>query len=548
MALRCIGRTRRRVMAQGLWVCVVLASGRALAADGVNPVPPPETGPVPLSASMSFETKALLLTRQDAAYLALLNSRDVRIERLAPDIQDTEGRRERAAFHPIFSMESSTSRSQTAAGTILAGSTSPEIDTVNWSSGLRAKLISGAVASLDFTNSRVNSNSAFLTLNPQYSSNLVLTLTQPLLKDFGPSVNKIRIKLADNSAVISRYQLRTKIATVLADVESTYWELVLGLKDQDVRRKSLELTRRLAEKTRDLVREGFLPETATLQADTSIAQRESDLQLASNTARDALGRLQDILNLDPKADVQIVPVDQPTLDAPKVDAEQAVKNALARRPELPQAKLDLRNRGLNLEFAKNQVLPQLNLFFSYGLGGLAGDATSFNSNPFVQSVFAQQAIPPSSLVGGYGTSLENLFSGSYPSWRVGLNLSVPIGNEAAQSQLRKATLEAERAALIVKDVERKIVVEVERLARQLQSLRTAINGVQAVRAQTGRRLEMTQEQFNLGLAPMSAVLEAERDLATAEREEWRTIVDYNKVLAMFDRATGETLEKYRVEF
>jgi HAE1 family hydrophobic/amphiphilic exporter-1 len=535
-------------MVRGLWLCVVLAGGRALAAEGTSPVPPPGADPVPLSASMSFETKALLLTRQDAAYLALLNSRDVRIERLVPDIQATESRRERAAFHPIFSMESSTSRSQTAAGTILAGSSTPEVDTVNWSSGLRARLISGAVASLDFTNSRINSNSAFLTLNPQYSSNLILTLTQPLLKDFGPSINKIRIKLADNSAAISRYQLRTKIASVLADVENTYWELVLGLKDQGIRRKSLELTRRLAEKTRDLVREGFLPETATLQADASVAQRESDLELAANTVRDTLGRLQDILNLDPKTDVQIVPVDQPTLDAPKVDAEQAVKEALTRRPELPQAKLDLKNRGLNLEFAKNQVLPQLNLFFSYGLGGLAGDATTFNSNPFVQSVIAQQSIPPSSLVGGYGTSLENLFSGNFPSWRVGLSLSVPLGNEAAQSQLRKATLEAEKAALTVKDVERKIVVEVERLARQLQSLRKAINAVQAVREQTSRRLEMTQEQFNLGLAPMSAVLEAERDLATAEREEWRTIVDYNKVLVLFDKATGETLEKYRVEF
>jgi len=547
MARRRIGGTWGRAMVRGLWLCVVLAGGRALAAEGTGPVPPPGASPIPLSASLSFETKALLLTRQDAAYLALLNSRDVRIERLVPDIQDTEIRRERAAFHPVFSMESSTSRSQTAAGTILAGSTSPEIDTVNWSSGLRAKLISGAVASLDFTNSRINSNSAFLTLNPQYSSNLVLTLTQPLLKDFGPSVNKIRIKLADNSAAISRYQLRTKIASVLADVESTYWELVLGIKDQDVRRKSLELTRRLAEKTRDLVREGFLPETATLQADTSVAQRESDLELATNTMRDTLGRLQDILNLDPKADVQIVPVDQPTLDAPKVDAEQAVKEALTRRPELPQAKLDLKNRGLNLEFAKNQVLPQLNLFFSYGLGGLAGDAITF-SNPFVQNAAVQQGVPPSSLVGGYGTSLENLFSGSFPSWRVGLNFSVPLGNEAAQSQLRKATLEAEKAALTVKDVERKIVVEVERLARQLQSLRKAINGVQAVREQTSRRLEMTQEQFNLGLAPMSAVLEAERDLATAEREEWRTIVDYNKGLVLFDKATGETLEKYRVEF
>ena len=548
MARRLIRGAWTRVVPRGLFACLVLTGDPALAAEGTSPSPP--AGPIPLSASLTFETKAIPLTRQDAAYLALLNSRDVRIERLVPDILDTEIRRERAVFHPIFSMEGSTSHSATGSGNILAGSSTPEGTSVNWSSGLRAKLISGAVASLDFTNSRTDNNSVFLTINPQYTTNLVLTLTQPLLKDFGPSINKMRIKLADNNAAISRYQLRTKVASVLADVENTYWELVLGLKDQDIRRKSLELTRRLAERTRDLVREGFLPETATLQAEASVAQRESDLELATNAARDTLSRLQDILNLDPKADVQIVPVDEPTVEAPKVDPEQAVKEAFARRPELPQAKLDQKNRDLSLELAKNQVLPQLNLFFTYGLNGLAGDQTSTGSSPFLQALLARQgiAIAPASQLGGYGTSLENLFSGNFSSWKVGLNLSVPLGNEAAQSQLRKATLEAEKAALTVKDVERRIALEVERLARQLQTLRKAIDGVRAVHEQTSRRLEMTQEQFDLGMAPMTAVLEAERDLAAAEREEWRTIVDYNKVLALFDKATGETLEKYRVAF
>jgi outer membrane protein TolC len=253
------------------------------------------------------------------------------------------------------------------------------------------------------------------------------------------------------------------------------------------------------------------------------------------------------LNLDPKLDVQIIPLDQPTLEDPKVDSARAVQDALARRPELPQAKLDLKNRGLSLDIAKNQVLPQLNLFFSYGLAGLAGDARNF-SNPAIQALFAQQQIPPSSLTGSYGTTLGNLFSGSFPSWSVGLNLSVPIGNVAAQSQLRRATLEQQKAALVVKDVEQKIVFEVERSARQIQTLKKAIASAQAARAQSSRHLEATNEQFDLGLAPMSSVLDAERELALAEREEWRTIVDYNKVLVSFDRATGATLEKYRVSF
>jgi outer membrane protein TolC len=549
-----MGRTRidkigYRALVWGLWAVYLLGSSPAIAAEGTDLTSAAKDRPVPLplSSPLTFETRALPLTRQDAVYLALLNSRDIRIERLVPEIVRTDIQKERGVFDPAFYSAGAVNHTEVPAGNILAGSNAPTVEAVTWSSGLRAKLISGAVASLDFVNSWTDGNSKFLTLNPQFSSSLFLTLTQPLLKDFGPSINRARLKLADNNAAISRYQLQTKVASVLADVENTYWELVLGLKENDIRRRSLELTQRLAERTREMIQEGFLPESAKLQADAAVALRESDLTLAANTLRDTLSRLQDILNLDPKLDVQIIPLDQPTLEDPKVDSARAVQDALARRPELPQAKLDLKNRGLSLDIAKNQVLPQLNLFFSYGLAGLAGDARNF-SNPAIQTLFAQQQIPPSSLTGSYGTTLGNLFSGSFPSWSVGLNLSVPIGNVAAQSQLRRATLEQQKAALIVKDVEQKIVFEVERSARQIQTLKKAIASAQAARAQSSRHLEATNEQFDLGLASMSSVLDAERELALAEREEWRTIVDYNKVLVSFDRATGATLEKYRVSF
>jgi len=125
---------------------------------------------------------------------------------------------------------------------------------------------------------------------------------------------------------------------------------------------------------------------------------------------------------------------------------------------------------------------------------------------------------------------------------------MPLGNVAAKSELSKASVEVRKASLTVRDVERKITVEVERAARQVQTSRTTVDGTRALRQQTERRLEMAQEQFDSGLAPMSAVLEAQQDLATGEREEWRAIVDYNKTLVLFDKAIGATLDKYGVTF
>ncbi len=68
-----------------------------------------------------------------------------------------------------------------------------------------------------------------------------------------------------------------------------------------------------------------------------------------------------------------------------------------------------------------------------------------------------------------------------------------------------------------------------------------------VREQARRRLDVTQDQFQLGLASLSAVVEAQRDLVTAEQKEWKSVVDCNKVLVLFERATGALQANYRVD-
>jgi outer membrane protein TolC len=117
----------------------------------------------------------------------------------------------------------------------------------------------------------------------------------------------------------------------------------------------------------------MMPETALLQAKATVLQREADVLAARNALEDTRSRLKDLLNFAPGGNPPIVPLDQPSADARSIDIEQAVKDALAKRPELPQVRFDLKNKDVVLGYAKNQVLPQLNLFGSYGLMGLAGN-------------------------------------------------------------------------------------------------------------------------------------------------------------------------------
>jgi len=510
----------------------------------------------PTGSEAEPEAQALPLTRDDVAYLALLGSRDLKVDRLSSRIAETELPNERAAFHPVISLETSEAKAKNLTGSVLAGATEVETETTTWSSGIRARLLSGGTASLDFTNSRLESNSQFLTINPQYQSTLALSLNQPLLRGFGPAVNTWRLKVAENNVGITRYQLQARVSAILAEAESVYWDLARTHRDVETRGRALDLTRQLAQRTDGLVSEGILPETARLQSKTAVLQRQADLTIAQNAERDAARRLQDLLNLAPGSESLIVPLDQPRVEPMAVDLSQAVKDALARRPELPQVRLDLKNKDVLLGVARNQILPQLNLFGSYGFTGLAGDAVTA-ANPSVTIPVGRRGTvtatvdvfpsTPSPAVGDYGTALNNMLSGDFPTWKVGMNLTFPLGNVAAKSQLEKAELDMQRAEIAVKNVERAITLEVERLGRQIESSFKVIDATRAFREQAQQRLEVTRDQFDLGLASLSAVVEAQRDLITAEQEEWKAVVDYNKVLVQFDRATGSTLEKYRVD-
>lgn len=498
------------------------------------------------AAADGGSAEPMVLSLQEAVYLALLNNRDIKIERLTPRIREEETRRERAGFHPSFTVDGSTDRTQGFASNLLAGATAPVGENVDLNSGLKTRLLTGAVASLDLKTRRNETNNAFDTLNPKYSTALAFTLTQPLLKDFGPAINRTRIKVAENTLGISRHQLKATITNVLLDVETTYWDLVLTSKDVEVRRRALEVARRLAERTQALVADGRLPEISVLQAQLAVLEKEGDVVVAENAYRDATHRLKDALGLDRNDDLSILPLDQPTSEPRPLDLEEARKAALERRPEPPQARLDVETKRLGVGYAKNQTLPQLNLFGSYGLSGLAGTPTSpCPALPF--GVTIKACLPPENLSGEYGASFENLFSGESPTWKVGINLTIPLGNVAARSELRKAELELEKAQIALRSVEARIVLEVERTGHQIRVGVKLIEASRALKGQAQRRLEMVQEQFELGLAPMTAVLEALNDLASAERAELKALADYNKALALFDKATGATLERFRVE-
>ncbi|MFN3477125.1 MAG: TolC family protein, partial [Candidatus Methylomirabilales bacterium] len=460
---------------------------------------PKELPPASEAAPEAKAADLLPLSLRDGVLLALQNNPEIRIERLNPRIREGDVERERGAFYPRLTFDISTDRSEKPTGTLLAGSPTLVTTNFDFNSGVRTRVATGGLVSLDFRNKRFESNSAFQVFDPMFTSDFVFTLTHPLLRNFGIGVNKTRISVAQNAVGISRHQLKVVIANVITDVQSTYWDLVLASKDLEARRRSLELAQHLERRAQEMVALGRLPPMAILQAKAGVREREIDLLAGEGIFRDAQARLKTLLNLDtaPEAgNLTIVPVDQPSFEAKEVSVEESLKAALAKRPELLQARLDLENKQLALRFAKNQLLPELNFVGSVGLSGLGGTQTSQIQQ--VQEILGRVVeVAPSPFQGGYSEALDNLLSGDFVSWRVGLTLEIPLGNRPARSEFQKARLEMEKAELALQLLERRIALEVEKVAREIKTAFKAVEGARGLRELAERRLQMAQEGFEL---------------------------------------------------
>jgi outer membrane protein TolC len=217
-----------------------------------------------------------------------------------------------------------------------------------------------------------------------------------------------------------------------------------------------------------------------------------------------------------------------------VDPEIATEKALSNRPELLSAQRAVEAQEIQLKFAKNQRLPQVDVVASYATHGLAGIGKIVNlgGTPF--------GPPPSS---PYGDTHEQFFQGNDSrTWIAGARLSIPIGNTSARSNVRIGEIELHKAETFVDRTRQSIIAEVRKAVRDLQS---AIQGIEAAeRRRIAAAEQHRAEQIRLehGESTPFDVLQREEDLVEAESQKIAALRVYHGSVVALDRAQGTLLE------
>jgi outer membrane protein TolC len=467
----------------------------------------------------------------DAVVRALQNNLDINISRQTKDSRLADIVIEQAKFDPTVSLNTQYNRQVAPLNRPLLGFTGANLQEITkfdqnvWSAtaDITKNLYSGANFDLNYSPQRtfVGGPNTFL-FNPGYTGGLALTMTQPLLRNFGIDINKTFIYIAQNNATVEQHVFLDRVMTVIATVEQTFWELVFANENLKVAQAALKAAEELLATNRAKAKAGVMSIVDVLQAEAAVASRVEQILVAEKAIRDQEDQVRRLLNPaeeELRQDLRLTPVDPPVTALEALSLQEAIDIAMERRPEILQATKNIDTSELNVKFARNQLLPTLSVQGTMGLSGLGSD---------------------------YSDSVKRNFGGEFYNYGAGVVLSYPLGNRSAYSTYNKRQLEARNAQSTLQSIRQQVIVGVREAVRRVQTDFKRIETTRSARIMAEKQLQAEQERLKVGLSTTRFVLDFQRDLATSQGNELRAIVDYNKSLSNLSRNKATTLERYNL--
>lgn len=469
----------------------------------------------------------------DAVRLALEQNLDIQVDRLNPQISDLDIAQARAVWTPEVSATLATVGSDSPVNSFLVAAEGGATKTSDrrFTTGLGYSQLFpwGGNAGLSWDSYRATSNSLFTNFNPTLRSNFAFDYTQPLLRNREIDSARQQLQVTRKNREISDVQFRETVVNTTRNVKNAFWDLAYARASLTVNQQSLDLARQSLRNTRSRVEIGTMAPIDIVEADAEVADREEAVIVAEAAIEQAQDRLKALV-LDPATpdfwNIRFELVDVNPYQSQPIDLDAAVRAALDKRTDLAQARKTLESSDINIRYARNQTLPDVNLQVNYGLTGLGG--TEFLRGPGFPGPVINQ------INRGFGSVLGDLFKNDFPNWTVSLTVGYPIGVASTEANLARARLQYSQSQVQIKNIELQVVTQVRDVARQVNTNSKRIDTTRVSRQLNERRLEAEEKKFAAGTSTSFFVFQAQRDLAEARNNELLALLDYNKSLVDFE--------------
>jgi outer membrane protein TolC len=406
--------------------------------------------------------------------------------------------------------------------------------------GIQQGFSTGAQAALSFSNNYQSVNALSYGYTPFTTSSLGLTVTQPLLRGFGMALNRRFIRIAGNERKITGLLFQQQLIASVYGVIRLYTDFVALYEDEKVKRETVALAEKLSSDTKAQVDEGTLAPVEMTRANAQVFSTRQDLINARGLLEEEEAILKNVLtrrgNEDPEVRAaHIIPTD--ALAIPEKDQirpiQDLISEALANRPDLGQARLQIENSQIGLEGAKSATRPEVDLVGVMQNNGMAGTV-----NPF--------ALPNPGFTGGYGTVLDQVLARKYPTYGIGLQMTLPVHNRIAEADLARDELQLKQSQIRLRQFENQARLEVEDALIAMGRARSSYEAAVEARKLQEESLAAEQAKFEVGASTSFFVIQYESLLAQARSTEVAAMSSYVKARAALERATGTILDDNKI--
>ncbi len=473
-----------------------------------------EGTPLPLQEAVQHALKnATSVRRAEAAYLAARGS----------------VRRERGVYDPelFFSLNYLDEELPTAS--FFSGAPVLNTQQTIGRTGLRMNLPIGTELELALNANRLKTNSEFAFLNPEYNTFGSFSLRQPLLGGFAASARK-QLTFSERELEAEKARYDQQVLAVSAEVERAYWDLYAAERDYAVQKLTRDRAETFLQETEVRARTGLIGPSQVATAKTFLAEQELLLIELDEQLGRRSDQLASLIGVRPKTGVlRFIPVDDPPSDFSVEPVEILVERALKNNLDLQAAQKDIQAARVLASAAKWEALPSVDLVGSYGSTGLSGTA---------QDVIFGGDTLRTSRGGSFGDALSQVDALDFPSWSVGVEVSVPIGFRSGlgeKDRLEAQVLGAQQSYIELSRVlEEQVRASYRELSHGKARLKAAREGVEAAQEQV--RIGLIE--FHNGRATAFELVRLGEDSAVAQRRYSEALVRTAKAAATLRQLTS----------
>lgn len=519
---------------------------------------------------------ALALSRENAVFLALRNNRTLGIQQLTPVVRGAFEQIEKARYDVNLFAQAAYSEEKSqfffpgigtiptnlgelvnAGGTlsepnfrfpILGRPTLPEIDPGNLEGepaeltteirqgqvGFNKAFVTGTRVEVTGSNDRIEIANegiegaffdGFETDAGDIQNRLRtgITLTQALLRGGSPQANLARIRQAELETMASSYQLRGFAESMVAQVETLYWDYYLTQRQVNILEDSVTISETQLRELEERVEVGQVSRSQLPAARAELAVRRQALIDARSASAQLRLRLLQQLNppgandWEQTLELTDVPSLPPALDS---SVEEHVALAMQARPDLNEARLLYQSGELQVLQTRNGLLPQLNLFITLGKSGYADS---------------------------FGDASDSFVDDSFYDASAALRFDYPWGNRQGRALYQQALAGRDQRELSLQNLEQLAAIDVRTAYQEVLRAQQQVSASAATRRLQEEALRSETESFRVGRATQSDVNRAQRDLVSSQIDEVRAIADLRKALVTLYRQDGTLLVRRGVE-